>query len=145
MRGIGKINNISSQIFRSTNMEKHKNLSRYILAFFALAMFALFVRCQDEMVVETSDPEPTTDQTALEKLGLWISQICKKESDVKSEAKTEVFEFKLLSNISENQFLEAARALINMVTSNDWADGIKSFIITMSFIPIISIIVSQSN
>lgn len=49
-------------------MEKHKILSRYILAFFALAMFALFVRCQDEMVVETGDPEPSTVQGALEKL-----------------------------------------------------------------------------
>jgi len=49
-------------------MEKHKNLSRYILAFFALAMLALFVRCQDESIVESVDPEPTTVQGALEKL-----------------------------------------------------------------------------
>jgi hypothetical protein len=46
---------------------------------------------------------------------------------MKKEAKTEVFEFKLLSNISENQFLEAAKALINMVTSNDLADDIKLY------------------
>ena len=29
-------------------MKKHQNLSRYIIAFVALAMIALFVRCQDE-------------------------------------------------------------------------------------------------
>ncbi|MCU0413959.1 MAG: hypothetical protein MUE91_06095 [Ignavibacteriaceae bacterium] len=49
-------------------MKKQNKLSRHILAFFALAMFALFVRCQDEMVVEPGDTEPTTDKAALEKL-----------------------------------------------------------------------------
>ena len=49
-------------------MKKQQNLSRYILGFVALAMIALFVRCQDEMVVDPVNPEPTTDQGALEKL-----------------------------------------------------------------------------
>jgi len=49
-------------------MQKRNNLSRYILAFFALMMVALFVRCQDEMSVDPVDNEPTTDQAALEKL-----------------------------------------------------------------------------
>jgi hypothetical protein len=49
-------------------MQKRNNLSRYILAFFALMMVALFVRCQDEMTVDPVDNEPTTDQAALEKL-----------------------------------------------------------------------------
>jgi hypothetical protein len=48
-------------------MQKQNNLSRYILAFFALLMLALFVRCQDE-VVDPGDNEPTTDKAALEKL-----------------------------------------------------------------------------
>lgn len=49
-------------------MKKQKNLSRYFLAFLALAIFALFVRCQDEMVVDPGETEPTTDKAALEKL-----------------------------------------------------------------------------
>jgi len=49
-------------------MKKQKNLSRYILAFLAFAIIALFVRCQDEMVVDPGETEPTTDQAALEKL-----------------------------------------------------------------------------
>lgn len=49
-------------------MKKKKSLPRWILAFFALAMVALFVRCQDEMVIEPGDTEPTTDQGALEKI-----------------------------------------------------------------------------
>ena len=49
-------------------MEKQNNLHRYILAFFALMMLALFVRCQDEMVVDPGDNEPTTDRAALEKI-----------------------------------------------------------------------------
>jgi hypothetical protein len=61
-------NNISIHILRSVNMKKQKNLSRYLLAFVALAMFALFVRCQDEMVIEPVNTDPTTDQGALEKL-----------------------------------------------------------------------------
>jgi len=48
--------------------KKQKSLYRYILALFALAIFALFVRCQDESVVEATDTEPTTDQGAMEKL-----------------------------------------------------------------------------
>ena len=48
-------------------MKKQKNLSRYFLAFLALAIFALFARCQDENVVEPTT-EPTTDREALEKL-----------------------------------------------------------------------------
>ena len=48
-------------------MQKPSNLSRYILAFFALLVVALFVRCQDE-VVTTDDNEPTTDKAAMEKL-----------------------------------------------------------------------------
>lgn len=48
-------------------MQKHNNLSRYILAFFALMILALFVRCQDE-VVNPDDNEPTTDKAALEKI-----------------------------------------------------------------------------
>ena len=47
-------------------MQKQNKLSRYILAFFALLMLALFVRCQDE-VVDPGDNEPTTDKAALEK------------------------------------------------------------------------------
>ena len=49
-------------------MQKQKNLSRYLLAFFALMILALFVRCQDEMSVDPGDTEPTTDREALEKL-----------------------------------------------------------------------------
>ena len=49
-------------------MQKQNNLSRYLLAFFALFILALFVRCQDEMTVDPGDTEPTTDQAALEKL-----------------------------------------------------------------------------
>lgn len=48
-------------------MQKHNNLSRYLLAFFALMILALFVRCQDE-VVSSIDNEPTTDKAAMEKL-----------------------------------------------------------------------------
>lgn len=48
--------------------KKQKSLYRYILALFALAIFALFVRCQDENMVEATDTEPTTDQGAMEKL-----------------------------------------------------------------------------
>ena len=48
-------------------MQKQNNLSRYILAFFALLIVALFVRCQDE-VISTDDNEPTTDKAAMEKL-----------------------------------------------------------------------------
>jgi len=48
-------------------MQKHNNLSRYLLGFFALMMLALFVRCQDE-VVSSVDNEPTTDKAAMEKL-----------------------------------------------------------------------------
>jgi hypothetical protein len=48
--------------------KKQKSLYRYILALFALAIFALFVRCSDETTVEPIDTEPTTDQGALEKL-----------------------------------------------------------------------------
>jgi hypothetical protein len=47
---------------------KKKNLPRWIFAFFALAMAALFIRCQNEMVIEPGDTEPTTDQEALEKI-----------------------------------------------------------------------------
>jgi len=46
---------------------------------------------------------------------------------VKKEAKTEVFEFKLLSNVSENQFIELAKAFFNMIKSNDLADNIKLY------------------
>ena len=49
-------------------MQKQNNLSRYLLAFFALFILALFVRCQDEVTVDPGDTEPTTDQAALEKL-----------------------------------------------------------------------------
>lgn len=49
-------------------MEKQSNIRRYIMAFFALMMLALFVRCQNEMVVDPSDDEPTTDRAALEKI-----------------------------------------------------------------------------
>ena len=49
-------------------MKKQKNLSRYFLAFIALAIFTLFARCQDENVVEPTGTEPTTDREALEKL-----------------------------------------------------------------------------
>jgi len=49
-------------------MQKRNNLSRYIMAFFALMMVALFIRCQDEMSVDPVDNEPTNDQAALEKL-----------------------------------------------------------------------------
>ena len=49
-------------------MNKQKSLYRYILAFFVLAIFALFVRCSDETSTEPNDAEPTTDQGALEKL-----------------------------------------------------------------------------
>lgn len=49
-------------------MKKQKNLLRYVLAFFALALFALFTGCQDEMVVDPGDTEPTTDKAAMEKL-----------------------------------------------------------------------------
>lgn len=48
-------------------MQKQNNLSRYILAFFALFIVALFVRCQDD-VVDPGVTEPTTDKAALEKL-----------------------------------------------------------------------------
>jgi len=48
-------------------MQKHNNLFRYLLGFFALMMLALFVRCQDE-VVSSVDNEPTTDKAAMEKL-----------------------------------------------------------------------------
>jgi hypothetical protein len=63
-----KINNQYKNILRSVKMKKHQYLSRYIVAFVALAMIALFVRCQDEMVVDPVNTEPTTDQGALEKL-----------------------------------------------------------------------------
>ena len=49
-------------------MKKQSNLHRYLIAFFVLMMFALFVRCQDEMVVDPGDNEPTTDREALEKI-----------------------------------------------------------------------------
>lgn len=49
-------------------MQKQNNLSRYIMAFFALLTLVLFVRCQDEMVVDPGDTEPSTDKAALEKL-----------------------------------------------------------------------------
>lgn len=49
-------------------MQKQNNLSRYIMAFFALLTLTLFVRCQDEMVVDPGETEPTTDRAALEKL-----------------------------------------------------------------------------
>ena len=48
-------------------MQKQNNLSRYILAFFALLVVALFVRCQDD-VVNPDDNEPTTDKAAMEKI-----------------------------------------------------------------------------
>ncbi len=47
---------------------KKKNLPRWVFAFFTLAMVALFIRCQDEMVIEPGDTEPITDQEALEKI-----------------------------------------------------------------------------
>jgi len=68
MRGTGKINNHYPTIYRNFQMEKQNNLHRYILAFFALMMLTLFVRCQDEMVVDPGDNEPTTDRAALEKI-----------------------------------------------------------------------------
>jgi hypothetical protein len=49
-------------------MKKQSNLSRYFLAAFALLVLTLFVRCQDEMVVDPGDNEPTTDKAALEKI-----------------------------------------------------------------------------
>ena len=49
-------------------MQKQQNLSRYLMAFLTLMILALFVRCQDEMVVDPGDTEPTTDKEALEKL-----------------------------------------------------------------------------
>lgn len=49
-------------------MKKQSNLHRYIMAFFALMMIALFVRCQDEMIIDPDDTEPKTDREALEKM-----------------------------------------------------------------------------
>jgi hypothetical protein len=49
-------------------MQKQNNLSRYIMAFFALLTLAIFVRCQDDMVVDPVNNEPTTDKEAMEKL-----------------------------------------------------------------------------
>ena len=41
---------------------------RYFLPFLLLGLIAVFFGCQDEMVVEPVDTEPTTDQGALEKM-----------------------------------------------------------------------------
>ena len=49
-------------------MQKQKNLSRFLLAFFAMFVLALFVGCQDEMTVDPGDTDPTTDKAAMEKL-----------------------------------------------------------------------------
>lgn len=68
MRGNGKINNHLLNIFKEFKMKKQSNLHRYIMAFFALMMIALFVRCQDEMIIDPDDTEPKTDREALEKM-----------------------------------------------------------------------------
>ena len=68
MRGLGKLKTYQQTIMEFKMKKKQKSLYRYILALFALAIFALFVRCSDETTVEPIDTEPTTDQGALEKL-----------------------------------------------------------------------------
>ena len=43
-------------------------LRRYFLPFLLLGLIAVFFGCQDEMVVDPIQTEPTTDQGALEKI-----------------------------------------------------------------------------
>ncbi len=113
-------------------MQKQKNLSRYLLAFFALMILALFVRCQDEMVVDPGDTEPTTDKEALEKLVDEDSSLTSFDYNYDEEG---VMDF--LGKINTTIFipLESGRKmrLVNRTLSIDIQDTIAYGTLTKTF------------
>jgi hypothetical protein len=132
LRGFGKIKKLINNHLRSFKIKKkQKSLYRYILAFLALAIFALFVRCQDENVVEATDTEPTTDQGALEKIVDEDSSLTSFDynydeegvMDYLGKVTTEIYPFKVGQNMR----------LVNRTLSIDFQDTIAYGTLTKTF------------
>ena len=112
-------------------MEKQNNLHRYILAFFALMMLALFVRCQDEMVVDPDDTDPTTDREALEKIANEDSSLTSFDYNYDEEGVMEFFG-KVNAEIYPFRVGQKMR-LINRTLSIDFQDTIAYGTLTKTF------------